>query len=207
MIFDPEEIERRSMEIISSELDVELDEEIAPIVMRVIHATADLSFAHSLHFKPGVIGRMRRMMCGGASVITDTNMALAGINKSAAGRLGLRLSCSMADGEVAAEAKRRGCTRAAVCAERALRENGDVIFVCGNAPTALLRITELAGGTACERLTVIGVPVGYVNVVEAKQLLWDSDIPSIVSLGRRGGSGVAAAIVNALMYGIEGVRR
>ena len=206
MRFNPMEIERRSMEIIESELAVPLDEEVKPIVKRVVHATADFSFAENLRFAPGAVGRMREMLVAGATIVTDTNMALSGTNRAAAKRLNATLRCDMADASVAAEAKARGVTRASVCVERALEEQGNVLFACGNAPTALIRMLELLDGRTPENLAVIGVPVGFVNVVEAKQMLWESGLTCITALGRRGGSSVAAAIVNALMYGIEGVR-
>ena len=202
----PMDIERRSMEIIEAELTVELDAEIKPIVKRVIHTTADFSFAESLHFSDGAVARMREMLQNGATIVTDTNMALSGINKAALSKLGASARCFMAEPDVAEEAKRRGLTRAAVSAERALQIEGDVLFVCGNAPTALMQILEILGGRIPDRLAVIGVPVGFVNVVEAKQQLWESGVTCIAALGRRGGSNVAAAIVNALMYGIPGVR-
>ena len=207
MILNPSQIESRSMEIIESELATPVPDEIRPIVLRVIHATADFSFAETLRFTPGIVARIHAAMLEGASLVTDTQMALAGINKSAAARLNLRLSCTMSDEDIAAEARTRGCTRAAVGVERALRQPGSVIYVCGNAPTALIRMLELLDGAHADRLNVIGVPVGFVNVVEAKQQLWESGIPCITALGRRGGSTVAAAIVNALMYMIEGVRQ
>ena len=204
MVMKPEDIERRSMEIIESELTVALDEEIKPIVKRVIHATADFSFAESLHFTPGVVGRMRSMLSNGATVITDTNMALAGISKAALKKLDAKALCLMADEDVAREARLRQVTRASVSMERALKLTGPKLLVCGNAPTFLFPLLEMEKKP--DDLAVIGVPVGFVNVVEAKQRLWDSGLDCIVALGRRGGSNVAAAIVNALMYGIAGVR-
>ena len=206
MILEPMAIEQRSMEIIESELQVELPDEIKPIIKRVIHTTADFSFAESLHFTQGVVPKIRQMMSAGLTIVTDTNMALAGINKAAANRLNIRLICEMNDPQVALEAKERGCTRATLCAEHALSLSGNVLFVCGNAPTALLAILDTLRGSVPERLAVIGVPVGFVNVVEAKQMLWDSGISCITALGRRGGSNVAASIVNALMYGVDGAR-
>lgn len=199
----PMDIERRSMEIIESELQRELPADIKPIVKRVIHASADFSYADTLHFTPGVVEYARKLMQRGASVITDTNMALAGINKSAAGKLGLRLDCFMAVKSVALEATERGVTRATVCMERALALDGPRIMVCGNAPTFLIPLLDAPPKSD---VVVIGVPVGFVNVCEAKQRLWESGVPCITALGRRGGSNIAAAIVNALMYGIEGVR-
>ena len=204
MLLNPSEIEKRSMEIIESELTVPLAEEIKPIVKRVIHTTADFSFAENMHFKPGVVGLIRRMLIAGATIITDTNMALTGINKPALNKLGATAICFMADENVAKEAKERGLTRAAVSMEKALNLPGPKIFVCGNAPTFLLPLLKETVHPA--DIAVIGVSVGFVNVVEVKEQLWESDFPSIVAMGRRGGSNVAAAIVNALMYGIEGIR-
>lgn len=200
---EPMEIERRSMEIIESELTVPLAPDVKPIVKRVIHATADFSFAETLHFTPGVVAEIHRLLRRGATIVTDTNMALSGINKPALNKLNCRAICLMAEPEIAAEAKARGVTRATVSMEHALRIDGPKLFVCGNAPTFLFPLFE---GNAPIDTAVIGVPVGFVNVVEAKDMLWHSGIPCITALGRRGGSNVAAAIVNALLYGMEGVR-
>ena len=203
----PMEIEDRSMEIIESELQVELDGDIKPIVKRVIHATADFSFAENMRFTPGIVGYIHDMLKSGATIVTDTNMALAGINKSARCRLGSKALCFVSDEDVAKEAKARGVTRSFVSMEKALGIEGPKLLVCGNAPTFLLSLLEIAENTGIPADTaVIGVPVGFVNVVEAKEKLWESGIPCIAAMGRRGGSNVAAAIVNALMYGIEGVR-
>ena len=203
-MMDPREIENRSMAIIESELQVKLPPDIKPIVKRVIHATADFSFAENMRFTPNVVSVMQDMLRRGATVITDTNMALSGINKAALKRLGANALCLMADESVAEEAKRRQTTCAEVCMERALGLSAPRLLVCGNAPTFLFPLLEKAGDV--KDTAVIGVPVGFVNVVEAKQRLWDSGLSCIVAMGRRGGSNVAAAIVNALMYGIEGVR-
>ena len=206
MILSPNEIEARSMAIIAQELPAPLPEETRDITMRVIHTTADLSFASSLRFRPGVVIRMRALLMQGAAIVTDTNMALAGINKAAAAKLKVPLLCEMAEPEVGRMARERGVTRAWILAERAWRMEGDVLFACGNAPTALIRLCQLAEEGRRGRFAVIGAPVGFVNVVEAKEMLWNSSLDCIAAMGRRGGSNVAAAIVNALMYGIEGVR-
>lgn len=203
----PMEIEDRSMEIIESELQVELEEEIKPIVKRVIHATADFSFAENMRFTPGIVELIHNMLENGTAIVTDTNMALAGINKTALNKLGAKAMCFVADEDVALEARSRGVTRSFVSMERALRIDGPKLLVCGNAPTFLLSLLEIAGQSGIPADTaVIGVPVGFVNVVEAKEKLWASGMPCIAAMGRRGGSNVAAAIVNALMYGIRGVR-
>jgi len=205
---NPMAIEQQSMAIIESELQTELPDEIKPIVMRVIHATADFSFADTLTFTPGIVNRMRALITQGAAIITDTNMALAGINKSALARAGATAMCSMASESVAEIAQARGETRARICMEQALSLPGPRLLVCGNAPTFLFPLIEQAEAhrDIPEDLAVIGVPVGFVNVIEAKERLLASGIPCIVARGRRGGSTVAAAIVNALLYGIPGVR-
>ena len=217
MLLSPAEIEKRSMEIIEEELAVSLPEETRPIVKRVIHATADFSFAESLRFSPGVVERIRGMLRGGATVITDTNMALAGINKASLRGLGASALCFMAEEDVARAAKERGITRAAVSMEKALERPGPKLLVCGNAPTFLLPLlrereeARAAGSPGKEppasgaEIAVIGVPVGFVNVVEVKERLWASGLPCIVAMGRRGGSTVAAAIVNALLYETGGL--
>ena len=200
----PREIEEKSMAIIESELRVALPEDIKPIVKRVIHATADFSFAESMRFTPGVVSLMRDMLKSGATIVTDTNMALSGISKASLNKLGARAVCFMADEAVAREAKERETTRAVVSMEHALALEGPKLIVCGNAPTFLFPLLERANEV--KDVAVIGVPVGFVNVVEAKERLWQSGLPCIAAMGRRGGSNVAAAIVNALLYGIEGVR-
>lgn len=200
----PMEIEQKSMAIIESELPHALDPEQAPIIKRVIHTTADFSFADSLYFSPGVIPFIRNMMKSGSVAVTDTNMALSGINKQAMEKLGFSSLCLMADPDVAMEAKARGETRARVSMERALKLPGKKIFVCGNAPTFLWPLLENPPEKDC---AVIAVPVGFVNVVETKERVKESNLPAIIAMGRRGGSNVAAAIVNALMYGVEGARK
>ena len=197
LILDPVEIEKKSMEIISGELQWSGPEEARPIVMRVIHATADFSFAETLHFSPGIVNRIRRLLPG-CTLITDTQMACSGISRKACERYGVRIRCFMSDPDVAEEARARGVTRAMVAAEHALHLPGPLLLVCGNAPTFLL---PLLSGVP-EGSAVIGVPVGFVNVVEAKEALVKSGIPSIVTRGRRGGSTVAVAIVNALLYSL-----
>ena len=194
----PMEIEEKSMAIIESELRVALAEDIKPIVKRVIHATADFSFAESMRFTPGVVSLMRDMLKSGATIVTDTNMALSGISKAALNKLGARAVCFMADEAVAREAKERETTRAVVSMERALALEGPKLIVCGNAPTFLFPLLERANEV--KDVAVIGVPVGFVNVVRSKEMLMESRAPHIVALGRKGGSTVAAAICNALIY-------
>jgi len=196
----PGEIERRSFEIIQSELGRPLEPETAPIVLRVIHATADFSFADSLAFSPDALSAAREALCSGARVVTDTNMARAGIHAPALAKLGGSAVCFIADPDVAKEAKARGITRAAVSMERARDLPEPLVFAIGNAPTALMRMYELIETGALSPALVIGAPVGFVNVVQSKELIMRASVPYIVAQGRKGGSGVAAAIVNALLY-------
>ncbi len=199
----PEEIERRSMEIIEKEMPEgkwTLGERL--VVKRCIHASADFDYASHLYFSPGAVQRALEILKSGASLVTDTNMAAAGINKRALGRLGGTLHCFMADEDVAREAKERGITRAAVSMERAAKLTGPVIFAIGNAPTALMWLYDMIQAGQANPAFIIAVPVGFVNVVESKERIKQTDVPCIVAEGRKGGSNIAAAICNALMYQI-----
>ncbi len=202
IITDPAAIEARSMEIIESELKTVIPAENKAVVKRVIHATADFDYAENLAFSAGAVAKALSALRSGCAVVTDTQMAKSGINKAAAAKLGCEIFCFMSDPDVAEEAKARGCTRALVSMEKASRLPGPVIFAVGNAPTALLALRDLIDrGEAAPEL-VIGVPVGFVNILEAKDAILTSSVPYIVAKGRKGGSNVAAAIVNALMYQI-----
>lgn len=196
----PGEIEARSFAIIGEELGgVRLNPGEEPIIKRVIHTTADFEFARTLAFSPGAVQQGITALRSGAAVVTDTNMAKAGINKGNLAKLGGQVHCFMSDPDVAAEAKARGITRAEVCMERAAALGRPVIVAVGNAPTALLRLSELMEEGRIRPALVIGVPVGFVNVIPAKELILESEVPHIVIRGRKGGSNIAAAIVNALM--------
>lgn len=204
----PQDIEARSFEIIGEELrdmGKEIPEAVKPILYRVIHTTADFSYTDTLYISPGVTERIREILTPGTVIVTDTNMALSGIRRQSAAKLGISCRCFMADPDVAAEAAVRGCTRAAVSMERAAALGGNVVIAAGNAPTALLRTAELIGEGFRPAL-VIGVPVGFVNVVQSKEILIETGIPCIVNRGRKGGSNVAAAIVNALLYSLDSTR-
>ena len=200
----PADIERRSFEIIESELDREIPPEIKPVVMRVIHTTADFDYLDSLYFSPDVMETAMQAITKKAVFVTDTNMAKAGINKPALARHDCTCECFMADPDIAAAAKANGTTRAQASVDRAAALGRPVIFACGNAPTALIRLTELIQQERFRPELVIAVPVGFVNVVQSKELLIASGIPCIVARGRKGGSNVAAAICNALIYRITG---
>ena len=197
----PQDIEKRSFEIITAELgERTFPDGIAQVVKRVIHTTADFDYADNLVFSPDVIKKAKAALLSGATVVTDTNMALSGISKPTLAKIGAKALCLMADAEVAAEAKTRGVTRAVVSMEHAAKLPGPLIFAVGNAPTALIRLHELIEARELSPALIIGVPVGFVNVVEAKELFIGGETPYIIARGRKGGSNVAASIVNALLY-------
>ena len=202
----PADIERTSMHIITEELAqrrLEVPPENAAVVKRVIHTTADFDYAQNLHFTPDAVAAGIAAMHEGVTIITDTNMALAGITKPGLAKLGGQAACYMADPEVAARAKAGGTTRAVAAMHKAAAEHPGAILAVGNAPTALLTIAEQIEAGLRPAL-VIGVPVGFVNVVESKERLFVTceahGVPAIVAMGRKGGSNVAAAICNALIY-------
>lgn len=200
-IVKPMDIEKRSFEIITELLGSRrLDPENEPVIKRVIHTTADFDFADSLIFSPHAVEQGLRALRAGCDIVTDTQMAKAGISKPALEKLGGRVHCFMSDADVAQEAQKRGLTRAAVSMERAAALQNPSIFAVGNAPTALLRLRELIDDGRVAPALVIGVPVGFVNVVESKEQILSSSVPHIVARGRKGGSAVAAAICNALLY-------
>lgn len=205
-ILRPGEIERASLAIISRELDqrgIVLEAEHAAVVKRVIHATADFDYAETLRFAPRACLLGSQALRRGTAIVTDTNMARSGISAAAMEALGCRAVCFMAEEAVAREAKSRGITRAAVSMEKAAQEVPGAVLAVGNAPTALLRIADLVEQGLRPAL-VIGVPVGFVNVEESKIRLFSvcqaCEVPAIVAMGRKGGSTVAAAICNALLY-------
>lgn len=200
----PMDIEKRSFEIITGLLEGRvLDPENELVVKRVIHTTADFDYADNLCFSEHAVTGGIEALRGGCDIVTDTQMARAGINKTVLARLGGQVHCFMSDQDVAEEARDRGVTRAAVSMERAAQEYPGAILAVGNAPTALLRIAELMEEGLRPAL-VIAVPVGFVNVVESKELLFAAcetrGVPAIAAMGRKGGSNVAAAICNALLY-------
>lgn len=197
----PLEIERRSFEIISEELGArKIDPEFEPVVKRVIHTTADFDYLDNLAFSEHAVLRLMRALQAGCDVVTDTAMAQAGINKKLLSGFGGRALCFIADEDVAREAKQRGVTRSLISMEKAARLEKPLIFAICNAPTALFSLCDLMRAGALAPEMVIGVPVGFVNVVEAKEALMRTVPHYIVARGRKGGSNVAAAIVNAALY-------
>ena len=196
----PAEIEARSMEIITQELG----ERVFPadqmlIIKRAIHTSADFDYADNLVFSPGAVAAGIAAIQAGCTIVTDTQMAFSGVNKKVLEKFGGRAVCFMSDPDVAAEARERGETRATGSMERAARLEGPILLAIGNAPTALVRACELIEAGKLSPALVIGVPVGFVNVVESKELLLTMEVPHIVARGRKGGSNIAAAICNALL--------
>lgn len=199
----PEEIEKRSFEIISVELaerGIVLPKAEEMITKRVIHTSADFDYAKTMTYSKNAVDIAEKLLLSGADIVTDTNMTLAGINKKMLAKLGGEAHCFMADEDVAGQAKKRGITRAAVSMEKARELEKPVIFAVGNAPTALIRLYEMMQEGGFKPAFVIGVPVGFVNVEAAKELIMSAEIPYIVNRGRKGGSNIAAAICNALLY-------
>ena len=197
----PMDIEKRSFEIISEELEgTKIDEQNAPIIKRVIHTTADFDYIEKLCFSQDVVKKAVGFLREGACIVTDTQMAKSGINKAALMRCGCEVQCFMSDEDVAAKAKEEGITRAAISMRKAAEIKKPLIIAVGNAPTALIELDELIKSGEISPKLIIGVPVGFVNVVESKELIMKTGIPYIVARGRKGGSNVAAAIVNALLY-------
>ena len=199
----PEEIEKRSFEIITDELrqrGISLPAEQEMITKRVIHTSADFDYANTMTYSENAVSIAKELLKNGADIVTDTNMALSGINKKALAKLGGCAHCFMADEDVASIAKKRGLTRAVVSMEKAANIEKPVIFAVGNAPTALIQLYEMMQERNWRPPFVIGVPVGFVNVEVAKELIMETEVPYIINRGRKGGSNVAAAICNALLY-------
>ena len=195
----PDEIEKRSFEIIQSELPVPLDPELAPVIMRVIHTTADFGYVEFLAFSADIIEHAVSSLRKGVHIVCDTNMVKAGVDKTRLQALGSDIHCFIKDEDVVKEAQQSKNTRAYAAIDKAAAMKEPFIFAIGNAPTALMRICELYELGVISPVLVIGVPVGFVNVVESKEMLMNSGIPYITAKGRKGGSNVAAAICNSLL--------
>lgn len=199
----PKEIEKRSFEIITKELlkrGISLEKEEEMITKRVIHTSADFDYVNTMTYSKDAPAIAKELLRHGADIVTDTNMAMAGINKRVLSTFGGKVHCFMADEEVAGIAKERGVTRAVVSMEKAKSIEKPVIFAIGNAPTALIQLYEMIRTSSWRPAFVIGVPVGFVNVEIAKELIMETQVPYIVNRGRKGGSNIAAAICNAILY-------
>ena len=203
----PMEIEKRSFEIITEELgDTPLIPGTELIVKRCIHTSADFDYVENLCFSEQAAEKAMEAIKKGACIVTDTQMAKSGINKRALARYGGEVFCFMSDEDVAEAAKRNGTTRATACMDKAAQMNRPLIFAIGNAPTALVRLYELIKEGKLAPELIIGVPVGFVNVVQSKELIMETEVPYIVARGRKGGSNIAACICNALLYMIDNRR-
>ena len=199
----PQDIEKRSFAIISQELEekgIVLPKEQELVTKRAIHTSADFDYAKTMTYSDHAVEIAKRLIQNGADIVTDTNMALAGVNKKELAKYGGEAHCFMAEEEVAKIAKERGVTRAAVSMEKAAQIEKPVIFTIGNAPTALIELYEMIQSGKYRPAFIIGVPVGFVNVEAAKDLILKTDVPYIINRGRKGGSNIAAAICNALLY-------
>lgn len=207
-IVKPELIEKRSMEIIESEMSKnaikKFSKEELLIVKRCIHTAADFDYENNLIFHNNVLEKALKIFREKTIIVTDTSMAMAGMNKNILARLGIEVRNFIADEDVIQKAKERGLTRSALCMDKAARlkkeEKCNIICAIGNAPTALIRLYELYESGEFKPDMIIAVPVGFVNVVESKELILKMDIPAIVAKGRKGGSNICAAIVNAIIY-------
>ena len=205
----PMEIEKRSFEIIGQELKEQgkiLQPDTELIVKRCIHTSADFDYADNLVFSSGAVEQALAAIREGADIVTDTQMAKAGINKRSLARYGGQVHCFMSDEDVAAAAKAAGTTRATASMDKAAALGGNFIYAVGNAPTALVRLYVLIREGKINPKLIIGVPVGFVNVVASKELIMETEVPWIVARGRKGGSNIAACICNALLYMLNNER-
>jgi precorrin-8X/cobalt-precorrin-8 methylmutase len=202
----PGQIERESFRLIENELaDRTIEVVNATVIKRVIHTTADFDYADNLVFSPAAVNTAKAALSTGAHIITDTKMAMAGVNRAALESTGSTIDCYIDDPEVVANAKASGLTRAMTAVDFALTRLDDpLIFVIGNAPTALIRLCDLINADLVRPALIVGVPVGFVNVIESKEMALTLPTEHIVAVGRKGGSTVAAAIVNALLYDAVG---
>ena len=200
----PTEIETKSFEIITSELgDKKIEQKYQHIIKRCIHTSADFEYADSLYFSPNAVETIADAFQKGAYIVTDTQMAKAGINKKALDKFDIKVHCFISDEDVAMKAQEIGTTRAAIAVEKAMQLDKPIIFAVGNAPTALIKLYELITEKNYKPVAIIAVPVGFVNVVESKELIMKTDIPCIVAKGRKGGSNIAATICNAILYSLK----
>jgi len=198
----PEEIEARSLSIIDEEAgDHDWPPDLWPVVRRVIHTSADYEYLQSMVMTPDAVQAAVSALRSGRPICTDTTMVLAGIRKDLAAGFGCSIFCNVADPDVAEEARREGVTRSVAAMRRACRETPDALFVIGNAPTALFELLEQIQRGICRPSLIIGLPVGFVGAEESKNALATADLqtPFITNMGRKGGSNVAAAVVNALL--------
>jgi precorrin-8X/cobalt-precorrin-8 methylmutase len=200
-IIKPEDIEKKSMEMITKELgEKTLPEPQLSVLKRCIHTSADFDYYDNLVFSKNAVQIGIKALRTGADIVTDTKMAAAGINKTKLKQYGGEVHCFIGDDDVVNDAKARGCTRATVCMEKGAKLKKPVIFAVGNAPTALIELERLIREEKLKPTLIIGVPVGFVNVVESKDIIMKTNVPYIIARGRKGGSNIAATICNAMLY-------
>ncbi len=211
MVITPAEIERSSLGIISRELQsrgISVPKENEAVILRCIHASADFDYAENLRFTMGAVSCGTKALNRGTVIVTDTNMALAGISKPGIRKLGSEVFCYMAEDYIADDAKRKGVTRASAAMDYAAAVHPDAVFAVGNAPTALMRLADLIA-LGLRPALLVAVPVGFVNVTESKERVFDvcetHGVPCIAAMGRKGGSSIAAAVCNALIYSAAGL--
>jgi precorrin-8X/cobalt-precorrin-8 methylmutase len=196
----PAEIEARSFEIIDKEAGPhDFSPEQWTIVRRMIHTSADFDYLKTVRFHPDAVAAGIDAIRNGKTITTDTNMAKAGIRTGDLQRFGVRVQCYMADPAVSQKAAAQGMTRAKAAVDAALSDMQGGIYAVGNAPTALLRLIDLVKARQALPALIVGLPVGFVNAAESKAALMDLDCPYITNVGRKGGSNVAASVVNALV--------
>lgn len=205
IILNPNEIEGRSMEIITEELGhLKLPAGYAEIVKRVVHTTADFDYARITEIHPKAIDAAHKALASGCRIYADTRMIIAGVSKPSLQKLNCEIYTYIDDAEVIEQSKTLGLTRSILGIEKATQDTQTEIYVIGNAPTALVRLGELIKAGKANPALVIGVPVGFVGASESKDFIKRTNVPYIVTNGRKGGSTVAVAILNALMYGMNG---
>ncbi|MBS3736961.1 precorrin-8X methylmutase [Candidatus Bipolaricaulota bacterium] len=198
---NPEAIEAKSFEIIEEELgSLDRKPEEARVIKRVVHATADSEFADLIEISPEAIASGKQGLEAGSNVVTDVNMLKSGINERILAELGGVLNCYISDKEVAARAEKLGITRSRVAMRIAVGLENNRVFAIGNAPTALNELIDLVEKGEMDPDLVVGTPVGFVGASEAKESLSALDVPYITVHGRKGGSAVAASIVNSILY-------
>ncbi|MBU1169429.1 MAG: precorrin-8X methylmutase [Proteobacteria bacterium] len=200
----PQDIETMSFQIIESEAGNHgFSDEHWPIVRRMVHTSADFEYIKSIRFHPDAVAAGVAAIRAGKNIITDTTMALSGIRKASINGFGGQVFCHVADPEISRKAKEQGVTRSRLAVDEATSDMDGGIYAIGNAPTALLRLMELIREKKATPALVLGFPVGFVNAAESKAELLDMDIPYITNVGRKGGSNIAAAVVNALIIMAE----
>ncbi|MCQ2071268.1 MAG: precorrin-8X methylmutase [archaeon] len=200
-IMTPREIEEKSMETITKELNGRTwPEPEFSIVKRCIHTSADFDYADNLVFSENAANIGIEALKNGAHIVTDTKMAFSGINKNKLESMGGEAHCFISDPDVVEAARNSGCTRSTICMQKGAKLGKPVIFVIGNAPTALIELYRLIKEEGLKPALIVGVPVGFVNVVESKELIMTAGVPYIVAKGRKGGSNIAASIINAMLY-------